>query len=218
MRKRIIITAVVVALVGAGALAIAGTMRYAGSQEDALAVKVNGEKISTEEVERAISNRALLIELSGTASVPVESGAPGAATDRNAVVNDMIESTLFDEEAKRRGIACSDVEVQQTARENLVVNMEYAAVTLVANGFAPREYVDVPAAERTPDTRSLIETFVSDKDVLATLHKVCRRTKLYEQLAAATGAPQDLQRRNEAILALKDELYRTASIERAPGY
>lgn len=213
MRTRALIAVAVVGVVSVAV--IAAGLRYVGSQEDSYALRVNGAEISREEIEDTVRANTLAISLGATLGTDYEASVPGAATDRNAIVDTMIDSELLDAEARRREIACSNPEVLQTQRANFVASGELGLIGPVAAGFAPADYFQTPVAARTPDAEALYEAFMADEKVLQTLHRLCRRTKLFEQISAAAG---DGQARTAAIIALTRELRTGATIDRAPGY
>ena len=218
MRRRALLPlAALAALIVAGAAVFAAT-QYAGSESDPHAVKVNGRSFTQEDIEAGRRTTELLFDLTSKLGVDYETITPDAATDRNAAVERIIESELFDQEAKRRGIGCSDPEVQQSQRENFIAGGDVALAYAVAAGFAPADYFEVPPPERTPDATSLIEEYLNDERVLDRLHRICRLTKLFEELGASTADPANIALRNEAIYKLKAQLRSTATIERAPGY
>jgi hypothetical protein len=216
MKTLSILTVLARVSLGLAAALFAACGSPAGEDDD-VAVTVNGAEISKEDVERAVTAREQFFSLSVELGTPHDD-AGGAASDRNAVVDDMIEGELFDQESRRRGIACSDAEVQQTQRENFLASGEAGLLGPVSAGFAPLDYFDTPVAERTPDVRAIIEAYLSDRRALEGLHRACRQTKLIAEITAAPPDPRDNTARNKAIYALEDELRLNAAIIRAPGY
>ncbi len=219
---------VILVVVATGVVGVLG-VRFAGSQDQQdYAVRVNGKLFTATDVARVqeANRRVATAAASQTNRDPAStvepvdgSSSPRTNSDQSVVAEQLVEDELFAEEAKRRGLTCSDPEAASNLRDQVNIGGDAAILAVVASGLAPAGYLDTPAAQRSPSADALIAGYLADKQVLAEAKHQCEVSKLYSVLGARDangGLNNDV--RNKAIADLKAELIAKASIDRKPGY
>jgi hypothetical protein len=171
------------------------------------AARVNGHEISEGDIEweQGVRERqnALLPE-----------GFPFVApTDRDTVLEELIDERLLDEEAERQGQTCTDDEALAIYRDRRAAafDIDGQLAPVVAGGFAPDGYLETPEAERTPDPEELIAEYYETDWVVADLVRECQRQKLYDSVLSGAEGPDP----DAAFEELKQELRDGAEIEYA---
>lgn len=207
MNKTILMVVVllVVAVVFGAAITLAASCDGAADR----AVRVNERSIRASDVDRALAIRQRMADLAATGRLPE---APATA-DRARVVEQLIDDELLDEEARRRGHACSEDEARALLLDD-INGGDAAAIAAASAGMVPMSYLDIPEVSREPPTIVLIEQYVTDERVLISAQRECARDKLLATLADMGAAPA----RAEAIDGLKRQLRAHATIVRKPGY
>lgn len=94
-----------------------------------------------------------------------------------------VRDQILFREAQRRGLACSlaqAAEQLQSTYQQTVADGQPEALLIAAeaSGLAPESYSQTPEAQRTPDTASVIQRYLSDPNVIRTQQAVCSISNL----------------------------------------
>ncbi|HYM15538.1 MAG TPA: hypothetical protein VEZ14_08255 [Dehalococcoidia bacterium] len=101
----------------------------------------------------------------------------------NPSIDSWVRDTVAHQEAIKRGLACSGAQARQQLQANYqqtVLDGHPEAFLIVAedSGIAPQGYHLTPEAQRTPDTQTMIDTYMNDARVIALQAKLCAITAL----------------------------------------
>ena len=200
MKRRTFIAAAL-AVVALG-LAFAGYASYRAASQQVDVVTVNGQGIPVALYDQAQTQQAVLT-----------THYPGYMTHVGDI-NTLITQVLIDQEATRRGIACTRQDginsiATQIARAPLVGGLAILLVDADAFGVMPPGYAKTPEAQRTPDTTDAVATWAAAPVIIKGYTEMCTTARLYSAVTPPNG---NNDQRNAAINSLLARLRKTANM------
>lgn len=200
MKRRPIIAAALFAV--ALGIAAAGYAGYRASSQQVDVVTVNGQGIPVTLYNQAQTQQAVL-----------ETHYPGYMKHVGDI-NTLIQQVLVDQEATRRGIACTEQDginsiATQIARAPLVGGPAMLLTDADAFGVLPPGYAKTTEAQRTPGTTDAVATWAAAPAIIKGYTEMCTTARLY---SAVTPPHATNAQRNAAIDALLAQLRANAKI------
>ena len=157
------------------------------------------------------------VDAGATIIARVRTHSPNAA--QTDTLLQAARETIDYREAVRRGLDCTTAEAQAQLRSldatAVAANPDSVLLAVEDSGQAPPGYHLTPAAQRTPDTATVLQQYEQDPGILAGMRRFCAVSRMIATVVAERS--NDVSQGADAEATFRADLYGHATVIAANG-